>query len=107
MVFTAKHNYARIPPRKAGLVADLIRGKSVNEALRILKFTNKRAAYLMHKVLSSAVANAGLEVDSEKLKVIDARVDRGPMMKRWKAGPRGMVRPILKRSSHITIRVSD
>jgi len=107
MIFTAKHRYARISPAKVQLVAKLIRGKSANEALRILKYTNKKAAFLMYKVLSSAIANAGSAAESEDLKVIDARIDRGPALKRGHFGPRGMFRPILKRTSHITITVSD
>ena len=107
MVYTAKHRYARISAKKAQLVARLIRGKSADEALRILKYTNKKAAFLMYKVLSSAIANAGLAVESEDLKVIDARIDQGPTLKRGHFGPRGMFRPILKRTSHITIMVSD
>ena len=107
MEFTARHRYARISSKKAKLVADLIRGKSANQALRILQFSDKRAASFMHKVLSSAIANAGVSVGSETLRVSDARVDCGPTRKGWSAGPRGMVRPILKRTSHITITVSD
>jgi len=107
MEFTAKHRYARISPKKAKLVADLIRGKSADEALRILQFSDKRAASFMYKVLSSAIASASASAESEDLWVSDARVDRGPAAKGWYAGPRGMVRPILKRTSHITITVSD
>jgi large subunit ribosomal protein L22 len=107
MEFVARHRYARVSPKKAKLVADLIRGKSASEALRILQFSDKRAAAFLHKVLSSAIANAGTSSTSENLRVSDARVDRGPTMKRWRPGPRGMVRPILKRTSHITIKVSD
>jgi large subunit ribosomal protein L22 len=107
MEFTARHRYARIAPRKAQPVADLIRGRSVSEALQILKYSDKRAAALVQKVLASAIANASTSAEGEKLWVSDARIDRGPIRKSWHPGPRGMVRPMLKRTSHITVTVSD
>ena len=105
-VFTAKHRFARISPSKVEYVLDLIRGRRASEALNILEFHPRRGASLAKKVLASAIANAGLDVDVENLKVVDARVDRGPHMKRWRPAPRGMAHPILKRTSHITISVS-
>ncbi len=99
----------RIAPRKARLVIDLIRGKSVAEAEVILSNLNKEAARLIKKVLVSATANAtnnlGLKV--EDLKVKEAYIDEGLVMKRMKFGSRGHVDPIKKRTSHITIVVSD
>lgn len=99
----------RIAPRKARLVIDLVRGKSVAEAEVILSNLNKEAARLIKKVLVSATANAtnnlGLKV--EDLKVKEAYVDEGLVMKRMKFGSRGHVDPIKKRTSHITIVVSD
>ena len=99
----------RIAPRKARLVIDLIRDKSVIEADVILKNLNKEAARLIHKVLISAVANAenNLELDKENLFVKKAFIDEGQTMKRIKFGSRGHVDPIKKRTSHITIVVSD
>ena len=86
----AKHNFARISPQKARLVADLIRGKSVDQALEILTFSNKKAAVLVKKVLESAIANAehneGAEIDD--LNVAKIFVDEGPTMKR--------IMPVLK-----------
>lgn len=99
----------RIAPRKARLVIDLVRGKSVAEAEVILSNLNKEAARLIKKVLVSATANAinnlGLKV--EDLKVKEAYIDEGLVMKRMKFGSRGHVDPIKKRTSHITIVVSD
>ena len=99
----------RIAPRKARLVIDLIRGKSVEEADIILKNMNKEAARLIHKVLVSAVANAenNLELNKEDLYVKTALGDEGQTMKRIRFGSRGYVDPIKKRTSHITIVVSD
>ncbi len=98
----------RIAPRKCRLVIDLIRGKSVVEADKILKNINKEAARLSHKVLTSAVANAenNLHLDKENLYVKEAYVNEGQVMKRMKFGSRGHVDPI-KRTSHITIVVSE
>ena len=99
----------RIPPRKCRLVVDLIRGKSVSEADTILKNLNKEAARLTYKVLTSAVANAenNLGLDKTKLYVKEAYVNEGQTLKRMKFGSRGHVDPIKKRTSHITVVVSD
>ena len=99
----------RIAPRKARLVIDLIRGKSVEEADRILSNINKEGARLSRKVLVSAVANAenNLGLDKTKLYVSKAYVDEGQTLKRMKFGSRGHVDPIKKRTSHITIVVSE
>ena len=105
----AKHNFARISPQKARLVADLIRGKSVDQALEILTFSNKKAAALVKKVLESAIANAehneGADID--ELKVARVFVDEGPTMKRIKPRAKGRADRIFKRTSHITVVVSD
>ena len=99
----------RIAPRKARLVIDLIRGKSVIEADKILKNINKESARLSHKVLVSAVANAenNLGLKKENLYVKEAIVNEGQTMKRMKFGSRGHVDPIKKRTSHIKIVVSE
>lgn len=105
----AKHNFARISPQKARLVADLIRGKSVDQALEILSFSNKKAAVLVKKVLESAIANAehneGADIDD--LNVAKIFVDEGPTMKRIMPRAKGRADRILKRSSHITVVVAD
>ena len=99
----------RIPARKARLVVDLVRGKSVEEADNILRNINKEAARLTIKVLTSAVANAenNLGLDKTKLYVKEAYVNEGQTLKRMKFGSRGHVDPIKKRTSHITIVVND
>ena len=99
----------KIAPRKARLVIDLVRGKSVIEADIILANMNKEAARLIRKVLTSATANAenNLGLKKENLKVSQAYIDEGLVMKRMKFGSRGHVDPIKKRTSHITIVVSD
>ncbi len=105
----AKHNFARISPQKARLVADQIRGKSVDQALEILTFSNKKAADLVKKVLESAIANAehneGADIDD--LNVAKIFVDEGPTMKRIMPRAKGRADRILKRSSHITVVVAD
>ena len=99
----------KIAPRKARLVIDLVRGKSVVEADTILSGLNKESARLIRKVLTSATANAtnNLGLKQEDLKVKEAYIDEGIVMKRMKFGSRGHVDPIKKRTSHITIVVSD
>ena len=99
----------RIPPRKARLVIDLVRGKSVVEADKILNNLNKEAARIIRKVLTSAVANAenNLSLDKSKLYVKEAYVNEGQTLKRIKFGSRGHVDPIKKRTSHITVVVSE
>jgi large subunit ribosomal protein L22 len=99
----------RIAPRKARLVVDLIRGKSVDEALAILRYTPRAASPIVEKVLKSAVANAehNYNIDSANLVVDQIFVDEGPTMKRFKARARGRATQINKRTSHITVVVSD
>ncbi len=98
-----------IAPRKARLVINLIRGKSVTEADNILSNMNKEAARLIRKVLTSATANAtnNLELNKDNLYVSEAYINEGQTMKRMKIGSRGYVDPIKKRTSHITIVVSE
>jgi large subunit ribosomal protein L22 len=109
MEVAAKLKYARISPQKCRLVADQIRGKSVGEALQILKFSNKKAAALVNKVLESAIANAehnhGADVD--ELKVASVQVDGAPFFTRYRARAKGRGNQILKRNSHITVQVAD
>ena len=99
----------RIAPRKSRLVIDLIRGKNVQEADKILNNLNKEAARLIRKVLTSAVANAdnNASMDKTKLYVKEAFVNEGQTLKRMKFGSRGHVDPIKKRTSHITVVVSE
>lgn len=99
----------KIAPRKARLVIDLVRGKTVAQADVILSNLNKEAARLIRKVLTSATANAenNLGLKKEDLIVKEAYINEGLVMKRMKFGSRGHVDPIKKRTSHITIVVSD
>lgn len=109
MQTSAKHRYARISAQKARLVADQVRGMPVDKALTLLKFSNKKAAVLVSKVLESAIANAehneGADID--ELKISEICVDDGPTHRRWRARARGRVNHILKRTSHIRVTVSD
>lgn len=104
---TAKE--VRTVPRKARLVINLIRGKSVKEADIILKNLNKESARLIRKVLISATANAenNLGLNKDNLYVKEAFINEGRTLKRMRFGSRGHVEPIKKRTSHITIVVSD
>lgn len=101
--------YVRIAPRKVRIVIDLIRGKSVADALAILKFTPKRGAVLVDKVLKSAIANAenNFDMDTENLYVSKCFVDQGPTFKRIHPRSRGQAFGILKHTSHITVVVSE
>lgn len=99
----------RIAPRKVRLVVDLIRGKKIGEAISILKFTQRSASPVVEKVLMSAVANAehNFDLDIENLVVSQAFVNEGPTMKRFRPRAKGSASPINKRTSHITIVVSE
>jgi large subunit ribosomal protein L22 len=103
--------FVRISPRKARLVTDNIRGRSVPEARTILAFTDRAAAVEIEKVLSSAVANAesnpALQWRGDDLVVAAVFVDGGPTIKRWRARARGRVARIKKRTCHITIQVAQ
>ena len=106
MPYTNVHRAARISPTKARLVADMIRGKTAEEALTLLEVSKKRAAVLVRKALVAAMANADqAEVDQRDLFVSDVRVDSGPTVQRWRWKDRGRAHPILKRTSHITVSV--
>lgn len=109
MEVRAKLRNATISPQKGRLVADQIRGKSVEQALQTLTFSTKKAAQIMKKVLESAIANAenneGADIDELKVKTVC--VDEGRTMKRIQARAKGRANRILKRSSHITVTVSD
>ena len=95
MAWIAKHRFARISPRKARLIADMVRGRDVQDALNILKFTHNRAASLVSKVLASAVANASeKDANVNALYVSEVRVDEGPTMKRFRPKDRGRAHTI-------------
>jgi large subunit ribosomal protein L22 len=104
---TLKH--ARISPRKARLVADLVREKGVDEALALLRFTPKKAAQIIRKVVESAVANASQAqgVNEDKLYICTITVDEGMTAKRWRPRAMGRATRIRKRTSHIHVAVTD
>jgi large subunit ribosomal protein L22 len=103
--------FVRISPRKARLVTDHIRGRSVPEARTILAFTERAAAHEVEKVLRSAVANAesnpALHWNGDELVIAEVFVDEGPTLKRFRPRARGRVGPIKKRTCHITIQVAQ
>jgi large subunit ribosomal protein L22 len=109
MEVSAKLMYARISPQKCRLVADAVRGKSVESALQVLAFMPKKGAAIVKKVLESAVANAehnhGADVD--ELKVSRIMVDEAPTFARFRARAKGRGARIIKRNSHITVQVAD
>ncbi len=109
MQTSAKLRYARLSPQKVRLVADQIRGLPVDEAIKTLTFHKRSAAAVIKKILDSAIANAehneGADID--ELKVSAICVDQGPTFKRYRARARGRGSKIIKRTSHITVTVSD
>ena len=109
MEVSARLRFARLSPRKARLVADQIRGLPVERADELLTFSRKRAASVIRKVLSSAIANAehneGADID--ELRVHTICVDQGPVYKRFRPRARGRATRILKPTSHITLTVAD
>ena len=108
MAWQAKHRFARISARKARLIADMIRGLDAQDALDTLKFTPNRAAGMLAKVLTSAIASADeAEADTNRLFVSEVRIDEGPTMKRFRPKDRGRAHPIMKRTSHIAVAVEE
>lgn len=109
MQATAILKFTRLSAQKGRLVADLIRGLPVARALEVLQFSPKKAARPLRKVLESAIANAehneGADVD--ELRVASVQIDGGPTLKRFMARAKGRGARILKRTSHITVTVSD
>lgn len=101
--------YVRISPRKARLVVDLIRGKRVDEAFAILRHTPRAASPILEKLLNSAIANAehNYSLDVNNLVISDAFVNDGPIMKRYQPRAKGRPFMIRKRTSHITLVVSE
>jgi large subunit ribosomal protein L22 len=107
----AVSKYNLISPRKARLTASLIKGRPVKEALAILKATPRKAAVMLEKTLNSAIANAMVkegsgELEAESLFVVNASIDGGPVMPRWRPRAYGRASRIRKRMSHIRVTVS-
>lgn len=98
-----------VPPRKVRLLVDMVRGKKVDEALTMLRFTPSPAAKIVAKVIKSAAANAGdaYQMLSSDLKIVTIFADEAPTMKRFRPRSRGRASHILKRSSHITVAVAE
>jgi large subunit ribosomal protein L22 len=109
MAFEAKHRYARISPRKARLVMNLVRGRDVEDALTLLRFSKQRSSVFIEKVIRSAVANANeREVPTRQtLYVAAAWVDPGPVIKRFQPKDRGKAYPIKKRTSHLCVTLDE
>ena len=101
--------YVRMSPTKLAPFTDLVRGKDLQEALTILKFTPGKASELVEKVVQSAAANAenNHDMDPSKLYVAEIYANKGPTMKRWRAGAQGRAGMILKRSSHIGVTLKE
>ena len=109
MPFQASHKFARISPRKARLLMDLIRGRDVDDAITMLRFAKQRASGMIEKVVRSAVANA-TETESpprNTLFVAKAWVDPGPVIKRFQPKDRGKAYPIKKRTSHLVVTLDE
>jgi len=108
MEVRAIEKYIRISPKKARLVADVVRGEKAVNALATLKFMPKKAAKIIYKALNSAVSNAtnNAGLVKEDLVISKITIDKGPSLKRFRPRSRGMASALLKRTSHITVVVS-
>ena len=110
MAFQAKHRFARIGPRKARLLMDLVRGRDVDDAITLLRFSKQRASGMIEKVIRSAVANASeqeVATSRNTLFISEARVDAGPVIKRFQPKDRGKAYPIKKRTSHLVVSIDE
>jgi large subunit ribosomal protein L22 len=106
--WTATHRFARVSPRKARLIIDVIRGRTCAEALEQLRFFKQRSVVMIRNVVKSAMTNADeQEADMGGLYIADARVDGGPYYRRWRPKDRGRAHPIAKRTSHISVTVAE
>ena len=109
MAFEAKHRFARIQPRKARLLMNLIRGRDVDDAITLLRFSKQRASGMIEKVIRSAVANANEQEVAPRntLYVAKAWADPGPIIKRFQPKDRGKAYPINKRTSHLVVSIDE
>lgn len=104
----AKHKYARMSPKKAAIVMDLVRGKPLEKAKVILAFDKTKPAKMILKVVKSAEANAiNKNMDVSSMVISEIYVAPGPVQKRWKAGAKGRADPYVKRTSHIYVKLSS
>ena len=108
MAYLATHRFARVAPRKARLVADMIRGKRVDEAMTALEFSKQRAAWYLKAVLKSAIANAEeKDANVQNLFIAESRVDQGPVLKRFQPKDRGRAHSIHKKTAHLIISLEE
>ncbi len=110
MAFESKHRFARIAPRKARLLMDMIRGRDVDDAINLLRFSKQRASGMIEKVVRAAVANASEQDTTARRNaffVTEARVDAGPVMKRFQPKDRGKAYSIMKRTSHLVVKIDE
>ena len=109
MASQAKVKYVKVPPRKARLVVDLVRGKDVNEASSMLRFVPNKTAHSLGKLLKSAISNAAAkgDVDADKLYIKKVFVDPGPTQKRFTSRAMGRGTRVNRRTSHITIVLEE
>ncbi|TVQ33326.1 MAG: 50S ribosomal protein L22 [Phycisphaeraceae bacterium] len=106
--FVSISRFQRSSPRKAQLIADLIRGRSVDEAITMLSYNKRRAATQVMKTLKTAIADAELaDADVGALIVAESRIDKGVIIKRFQPKDRGRAHPIQKRTSHIIVGVEE
>jgi large subunit ribosomal protein L22 len=109
MEVKASLKYARVGAQKARLVADLVRGKDVNEAIKTLTFLNKKTAVMLKKLIESAVANADYKktIDLDKLYIKTVSVDQGPVLKRFRPRAQGRASGVKKKMSHINVVLDE
>lgn len=109
MEVVASLKYARVGEQKARLVADMVRGKDVSEAIKVLTFMNKKSAVMIKKLIESAVANADYKktIDLDKLFVKTIHVDQGPVLKRFRPRAQGRAYGVRKRTSHINVVLDE
>ena len=110
--YRAKHRFCRMTARKGRYIINMVRGMAVNDAMHVLQNNPRRAAYFIRKVLKSAIANASQDesINLNNLYVSDCRADDGPMLNnrlRWRPGPQGRAMPYAKKTSHLTVLVSE
>ena len=110
-IYSASHRWARISARKVRLAAALVRGMGVNRAIDVLASQPQRGAYMLLKVLKSAVSNAAAaDADVDSMTVSRCWVDGGPLLQgrvRWRPGPMGRIKPYRKRTSHIHVELAE
>lgn len=109
MEVRAQTKFLQISPRRMRLVADLVRGKMVNNAIEILRYTNKKSAKLISKTVKSAVSNAEQtkQIDIDTLFIKRIMVDGGPIIKRWLPRAMGRANRVLKHTSHLTVILEE